>query len=72
MATERYKDRLEEWVRAKKIFNIIADSVENVAPWLAKAMLANQKNGVLLTYSSMWKLLWRLVSQPFARRDLFQ
>ena len=72
LLTDRYKDRPEEWERAKKIFNIIADRVENVTPWLAKRMLTNQKNGVVLAYSSTWKLLWRLVSQPFVRRNLFQ
>ena len=72
LITDRYKDRPEEFERAKKIFNIIADRVENVAPWLAKAMLANQKNGAILSYSSSLKLLWRFASQPFAKRDLFQ
>ena len=72
LITDRFKDRPEEFERAKKLFNIIADSVENVAPWLAKAVLANQKNGAMLAYSSMWKLLWRFVSQPFLRRNLFQ
>ena len=72
LITDRYKDRPEEWGRAKKIFNIIAERVENVTPWLAKRMLANQKNGAVLSYSSNWKLLWRLVSQPFVRRNLFQ
>ena len=72
LITERYKDRPEEWERAKKIFNIIADRVENVTPWLAKRMLANQKNSAVLAYSSTWKLLWKFVSQPFVRRNLFQ
>jgi NAD(P)-dependent dehydrogenase (short-subunit alcohol dehydrogenase family) len=71
LITDRYKDRPEEWERARKVFNIIADRVENVSPWLAKRMLANQKNGALLAYSSTWKLLWRFVSQPFVRRNLF-
>ena len=72
LLTERYKDRPEEWERAKKIFNIIADRIENVTPWLAKRMLVNQKNGAILAYSSILKLLWRMVSQPFNRRNLFQ
>jgi NAD(P)-dependent dehydrogenase (short-subunit alcohol dehydrogenase family) len=71
LITERYKNRPEDWERAKKIFNIIADRVENVTPWLAERILINQKNGATLAYSSKWKLLWRLVSQPFVRRDLF-
>ena len=72
LITDRYKDRPEEWERAKKIFNIIADRVENVAPWLAKQMLENKKNGAMLAYSSTWKLLWRLVKQPFVKRNLFK
>jgi NAD(P)-dependent dehydrogenase (short-subunit alcohol dehydrogenase family) len=71
MITDRYKDRPDEWERAKKIFNIIADKVENVTPWLAEKILANQKNGAILAYSSTWKLLWKFVSQPFYKRNLF-
>ena len=71
MITDRYKDRPEEWERAKKIFNIIADRVENVTPWLAAKILANQKNGVILAYSSTWKLLWKFISQPIYKRNLF-
>ncbi|MBN1454582.1 MAG: hypothetical protein JW963_26430 [Anaerolineales bacterium] len=43
MIVDRYKDRPAEWKRAKKIFNIIADRVENVTPWLARQIIANQK-----------------------------
>ncbi len=71
MITDRYKGRPEEWERAKKIFNIIADKVENVTPWLAKKILANQKNGAILAYSSTGKLLWKFISQPFYKRNLF-
>jgi NAD(P)-dependent dehydrogenase (short-subunit alcohol dehydrogenase family) len=71
MITNRYDGRSEEWERAKKIFNIIADRIENVTPWLAEKILANQKSGAILAYSSSWKLFWRFLSQPFAKRDLF-
>jgi len=71
MIVNRYRDRPEEWERAKKIFNIIADKVENVTPWLANKILANQKNGEIISYSSSWKLLWRFVSQPIFKRNLF-
>lgn len=72
LISNRYKDRPAEWERAKKVFNVMAERVENVSPWLANRMLTNQKNGTVLAYSSTWKLLWRLVSQPFVRRELFQ
>lgn len=71
LITDRYRDRPEEWERAKKIFNIIADRVENVTPWLADRILTNRKNGAILSYSSSWKLLWRFLRQPIARRNLF-
>jgi NAD(P)-dependent dehydrogenase (short-subunit alcohol dehydrogenase family) len=71
LIVDRYKNRPEEFERAKKIFNIIADRVENVTPWLVEHMLANRKNGAILQYSSSWKLLWRFASQPFVKRDLF-
>jgi NAD(P)-dependent dehydrogenase (short-subunit alcohol dehydrogenase family) len=71
LITDRYEGRSEEFERAKKIFNIIADRVENVTPWLVERMLANRKNGAILAYSSSWKLMWRFLSQPFVKRDLF-
>jgi len=71
LITDRYEGRPDELERAKKIFNIIADKVENVTPWLADRILTNQKNGAILAYSSSWKLLWRFISQPFVRRNLF-
>ena len=71
MIIDRYENRPTEFERAKKIFNIIADKVENVAPWLVNRILANQTNGAILAYSSSWKLLWRFISSPFTRRDLF-
>jgi len=72
LITDRYEGRPDELERAKKIFNIIADKVENVTPWLADRILTNQKNGAILAYSSSWKLLWRFISQPFVRRNLFE
>ena len=71
MIMNRYKDRPEEWEHAKKIFNIIADRVENVSPWLAIKILKNQKNNAILAYSSSWKLLWRFASQAFVIRNVF-
>ncbi len=68
---DRYKDRPAEWERAKKIFNILAERVERVTPWLAGQVLANRRNGVILSYSSAWKMLWKLVRSPFVREELF-
>jgi len=71
MIVDRYENRPDEWKRAKKIFSIIADRVENVSPWLAAQVLENQKTGAILAYSSSLKLMWRFASQPFVKRNLF-
>ena len=68
---DRYKDRPEDWERAKKIFNILAERVEDVTPWLAGAMLTNQKNGAILSYSSSWKMMWKFIRSPFVKRQVF-
>lgn len=71
LITRPYAGRPEDWERAKIIFNIIADTVDRVAPWLADRILANQRHGAVLSYSSPPKLLWRFITAPFNRRDLF-
>jgi len=71
MIRDRYKGRPEEWERAKKIFNIIAERVETVTPWLAQQMLTNRRNDVVLSYSSPWKLLRKFISSPFVKRQVF-
>jgi len=68
---DRYKDRPEDWERARKIFNIIAERVETVTPWLAEKILNNTQNGVILSYSSTWKLIWKFISSPLVNRQVF-
>ena len=67
----RYKDRPQDWERAKKIFNILAEPVERVVPWLARQMISNQKNNAILSYSSPWKLMWKFITNPFVKRQVF-
>jgi NAD(P)-dependent dehydrogenase (short-subunit alcohol dehydrogenase family) len=71
LVTRQYDGRAEDLVRAKRVFNIIADRVENVAPWLADQILRNQKSGVRINYFTKRKLIGRLFSAPFRKRDLF-
>jgi hypothetical protein len=63
--------RPKEWERAKRIFNILAERVEHVALWLARRMLSNQRNGVSLSYSPAWKMLWKFIRSPFVQRQVF-
>ena len=69
---DQYHDRPDEWRKVEKIFNIIADRVETVTPWLADRILANQKSGVRINWSSSWKLMGRFISSPFKKRNIFE
>ena len=71
MLRDRYKDRPEEWERAKKIFNILAERAERVTPWLARQILANHRNGAILSYSSPWKMFWKFMRSPFVKEQVF-
>jgi NAD(P)-dependent dehydrogenase (short-subunit alcohol dehydrogenase family) len=66
-----YVDRPAEWESAKRIFNIIADNVETVAPWMAQQVLANERNGARIAWLTPAKLAWRFASARFSKRDLF-
>ena len=71
LMTKQFEGRPEDWERAKRIFNILADRVETVAPWLAQRVLANDKNGACISWQSTLKVLGRFLAAPFRKRDLF-
>ncbi len=71
LLTQQYQDRPEDWERAKRIFNILADRVETVAPWFAERILANTRSGARLKWLSTGKLMGRFLTAPFHKRDLF-
>ena len=66
----RFEDP-QELDKVKSIFNIIADTPENVAPWLAEQILTNNKNGVHIDYMPRSRLVGRFLKSPFSKRDLF-
>jgi NAD(P)-dependent dehydrogenase (short-subunit alcohol dehydrogenase family) len=71
LVTGPYEGKPEEWERVKPIFNIIAERVETVTPWLAKQILDNRKNGARISRTSTWKVGLRFLMAPFRKRDLF-
>jgi len=71
LLTQQYEERPEDWERAKRVFNILADRVETVAPWLAEKALANKKKGVRIKWLGTAKLMGRFVMSRFVKRDLF-
>lgn len=70
--TDQFKNRPQEWERAKRIFNIIADRVETVTPWIVDRILENRKHGVQISWTSRRKLLFRFLTSPFTRRNVFE
>ena len=71
MLKEGYRDRPDEWERDKRIFNLIADRVETVTPWLAKQILSNRKTGATISWMTKRKMLMRMMSILFKKRELF-
>ena len=71
MILERYQDDPQGLENAKKIFNILADKVETVTPWLADQVLSNDKSGAKIKWLTNSKLLARFATAWFNPRDLF-
>ena len=70
MVTGQYKTP-EELEKVKPIFNIIANRLTDVVPWIADQMLANEKNGAVLEFQPRWKLMLRFMTAPFVKRNVF-
>ncbi|MGI5328786.1 SDR family oxidoreductase [Actinomadura nitritigenes] len=60
-----------ELAKAKKVFNILADRVETVTPWLADRVLAGTKNGGTVAWLTTPKIMGRFLLAPLRKRDLF-
>jgi NAD(P)-dependent dehydrogenase (short-subunit alcohol dehydrogenase family) len=71
LLTQQYRERPEEWERAKRIFNILADRVETIAPWFADQILGNTRSGARFRWLSTGKAMGRFLSAPFRKRNLF-
>jgi NAD(P)-dependent dehydrogenase (short-subunit alcohol dehydrogenase family) len=61
-------DRIAE---TKRVFNILADRVETVTPWLVEKVLADRDHGSRIAWLTPPKAIWRFLRARFAKRDLF-
>lgn len=69
---KQYQDRdPEDFEQAKPIFNILADRVETVTPFLAEKILSNKKNNATIAWLTQGKVAWRFLTATFNKRDLF-
>lgn len=59
--------------RTKQVFNILADKVETVTPFLAEKILANHKRGQKIAWLTPQKVIKRFIDARLGRnkRDLF-
>lgn len=55
-------DDPEAWEKAKKIYNILADSVETVAPFIVTQVLAASKPGTAIKWLTGRKAAWRFAT----------
>jgi NAD(P)-dependent dehydrogenase (short-subunit alcohol dehydrogenase family) len=58
------------WERSKRAFNILADRVETVTPWLVDQVLDNEKNGARISWTSSMKIMLRFLTAPFTKRHV--
>jgi NAD(P)-dependent dehydrogenase (short-subunit alcohol dehydrogenase family) len=59
------------WQRTKKLYNILADRVETVAPWIADQVLAANKPGAKIKWLTNGKAALRFFTSLVRKRDLF-
>lgn len=71
MILDRFKDDPQGLEEARSIFNILADTADNVAPWMVEQILKNDKNGAHIDYMPRSKMVGRFLKSPFSKRDLF-
>lgn len=67
---QKRKGRPEDWERSKYAYNVLAERVETVAPWLVKQVLNNQEHGARISFLSGAKVMWRFLSAPLLKRKV--
>ena len=69
--SDQYAGREEEFDRVKPIFNLIADRVETVAPWIVGRILRNSRSGNSITWLTRAKTLARFLFGWIRKRNVF-
>jgi short-subunit dehydrogenase len=70
LLTVQRSDDDAAWERQKRIFNILAERVETVAPVLARKMLENKKNGGKIQFAGRGKVMLRFMTAPITKRKI--
>jgi NAD(P)-dependent dehydrogenase (short-subunit alcohol dehydrogenase family) len=53
-----------------KIYNILANEADTVAPFLVSRMIGNRRNGAKISWLTTGKAISRFLFAPFSRRDI--
>lgn len=53
-----------------RIYNILANEADTVAPWLVRRMIENTRHGAKISWLNNWKVLKRFLGAPFSKRDI--
>ena len=53
-----------------KIYNILANEADTVAPPLVRKMITNRRNGAMISYHSTAGVFMRFLLAPFSKRDI--
>jgi NADP-dependent 3-hydroxy acid dehydrogenase YdfG len=63
----------EEWKKVRSILNVLCDHVDDVTPWLADQVLANEKSGKRIAWLTGGKIMKRFFDAKVLgrKRDLF-
>lgn len=59
-----------DWPRRRKFFNVVADTVETVTPWLVEGMLNTRVNGAAVRWLTGKKIALRFLKSIFVKRDI--
>jgi NAD(P)-dependent dehydrogenase (short-subunit alcohol dehydrogenase family) len=75
MVTDFTLTRLERkdpdaWERTRRVFNILADTPETVASFLAPRILSARKNGAHIAWLTPRKIVFRFLTAGFSRRHV--
>jgi NAD(P)-dependent dehydrogenase (short-subunit alcohol dehydrogenase family) len=61
LITSQYTDREGEWRRMERMFRILASEVGEMAPWVARRVLANRRNGARIQYGGVGRMMARMI-----------
>ena len=60
----------DRWQKTKRMYNILADHVETVAPFIVERALAADKPGTAIRWLTTGKAARRFLAQPFVKRKV--